>query len=412
MNPNTRWALAALSLSTLLSSLGSSIANIGLPTLAQAFGASFAQVQWVVLAYLLAITALIVGAGRLGDLAGRRRLLLAGIALFTLASLLCGLAPTLGLLIAARALQGLGAAVMLALGMAFVAGTVAPGKTGSAMGLLGTMSAIGTAAGPTLGGALIAAFGWQALFLLNVPLGLVALLLARRYLPADAPRGPGPQAAAGPGPLGLVRDPALRAGLAMSALVSTVVMTTLVVGPFYLSGGLGLAITQAGLVMSCGPMVAAAAGLPAGGLVDRFGAPRMAVAGLLAVLAGCLLMTVGARFGAAGYVAPLVLLTAGYAQFQAANNTAVMTHAGAGHRGAVSGLLNLSRNLGLITGASVMGGIFSLAVGAAGPTSASAPALANGLRVSFAAAALLAGIALVIAFARPAAATASAGAST
>src|SRR5215470_7230723 len=107
--PSVRWALASLSLSMLLSSLGTSIANVALPTLAQAFAASFQDVQWVVLAYLLAITSLIVGAGRLGDLAGRRRLLLAGLVLFTAASVFCGLAPTLSLLVAARAAQGLGA---------------------------------------------------------------------------------------------------------------------------------------------------------------------------------------------------------------------------------------------------------------------------------------------------------------
>src|SRR5262245_10718747 len=97
-----RWALAALSLSMLLSSLGTSIANVALPTLAQAFDASFHLVQWVVLAYLLAITTLIVSVGRLGDMIGRRQLLLVGLVLFTTASGLCGIAPSLWLLIAAR----------------------------------------------------------------------------------------------------------------------------------------------------------------------------------------------------------------------------------------------------------------------------------------------------------------------
>ena len=103
---SVRWALAGLSLSMLLSSLGTSIANVALPTLAQAFGASFQEVQWIVLAYLLAITTLIVSVGRLGDIIGRRRLLLAGLLLFTLASVLCGVAPTLFRRIAARAAQG------------------------------------------------------------------------------------------------------------------------------------------------------------------------------------------------------------------------------------------------------------------------------------------------------------------
>src|SRR3954469_24113840 len=183
MAPSVRWALLSLSLSMLLSSLGTSIANVALPTLAQAFGASFQQVQWIVLAYLLASTTLIVSVGRLGDIAGRRRLLLAGIALFTAASVLCGVAPTLWLLIAARAVQGLGGAIMMALTMAFVGDTVPKARTGSAMGLLGTMSAIGTALGPSLGGLLISGFGWRAIFLVNIPLGIAAFLLARRHLP-------------------------------------------------------------------------------------------------------------------------------------------------------------------------------------------------------------------------------------
>src|SRR6185369_8851475 len=117
--------------------------------------------------------------------AGRRRLLLAGFILFTVASVLCGLAPTLWLLIAARAAQGLGAAVMMVLTMAFVGETVPKEKTGSAMGLLGTMSAIGTALGPSLGGVLIAGLSWRAIFLVNVPLGIFAFVLARRTLPVD-----------------------------------------------------------------------------------------------------------------------------------------------------------------------------------------------------------------------------------
>ena len=178
--PSVRWVLASLSLSMLLSSLGTSSANVALPALADAFGASFQAVQWVVLAYLLAITTLIVSVGRLGDIVGRRRLLVAGIALFTVASVICGLTPGFALLIAARAVQGIGAAIMMALTMAFVGEAVPKARTGSAMGLLGTMSAVGTALGPSLGGALIAGPGWRAIFLVNVPLGLVALFLAHR----------------------------------------------------------------------------------------------------------------------------------------------------------------------------------------------------------------------------------------
>jgi MFS family permease len=185
---SVRWILATLSLSVLLSSIGTSIANVSLPTLAQVFGASFQQVQWVVLAYLLAVATMVVSVGRLGDMVGRRRLLMIGVLLFTTASALGGIAPTLWFLIAARAVQGLGAAIMMALTMAFVGETVPQARVGRAMGLLGTMSAAGTALGPSVGGLLISAFGWQAIFLINLPLGLTILSLIHRYLPADAKR--------------------------------------------------------------------------------------------------------------------------------------------------------------------------------------------------------------------------------
>ncbi len=449
--PAARWALAALSLSMLLSSLGTSIANVGLPTLAQAFDASFQQVQWVVLAYLLAITTLIVSAGRLGDIVGRRRLLLAGIALFTAASALCGAAPTLWLLVAARAAQGLGAAAMMALTMAFVGETAGKARTGSAMGLLGTMSAVGTALGPSLGGVLIAGLGWQALFFVNVPLGLLALFLAYRHLPVDSPDTKGQRArfdslgtlllalalgayalsmtlgrggfgplnlalllaaALGAGlfvmaqsgaaspliPLAMFRDRDLSASLAMSALVATVMMATLVVGPFYLARALGLEAAVVGLVLSAGPFAAALAGVPAGRIADRFGARRMTIAGLAAMAAGALLLSMlPASFGIAGYAAPLVVVTVGYALFQTANNTAVMANVRADQRGAVSGLLSLSRNLGLITGASVMGAVFAFASAAIDITTAKPEAVAHGMRVTFAVAAALVAIALAIA---------------
>ena len=170
MSPiSIRWILTSLSLTMLLSSLGTSIANVGLPTLTKAFNASFQEVQWVVIAYLLAITTLIVSVGRLGDLMGRRRLMLAGLFLFTFASTVCAIAPTLSTLIGSRALQGLGAAIMMSLTMAFVGDAVPKEKTGSAMGLLGTMSAIGTALGPSLGGLLIAGLGWRSIFFINMP---------------------------------------------------------------------------------------------------------------------------------------------------------------------------------------------------------------------------------------------------
>ena len=353
MHTSPRGALFSLSLSMLLASLGTSIANVGLPSLALAFDASFQAVQWVVLAYLLAITAVIVSAGRLGDRLGRRRLLLAGLLLFAVACGLCAMAPSLHWLIAARVLQGLGAAIMMAMTLGMVGDTVSKARTGRVMGLLGTLSAVGTAMGPSVGGVLLSLWSWRALFLLGAPLGLLAAALAYRYLPNE----PGTRAAA---PFwSALTSPGLRAGLGMSALVSAVMMATFVVGPFYLSRGLGLAPAWMGLVMAVGPCVAAVTGVPAGHLTDRFGSPRMTALGLAIMAVGALSLALAG--GLLAYLGALVLLTSGYSLFQAANNTAVMRHVEGPRRGTVSGLLNLSRNIGLIFGASALGAVFAWA---------------------------------------------------
>ena len=447
------WALASLSLSMLLSSLGTSIANVALPTLAVVFSASFQQVQWVVLTYLLAITTLIVSVGRLGDIFGRRRLLLGGIVVFTLASALCGAAPTLGWLLAARVAQGLGAATMMALTMAFVAEIVPKDRTGRAMGLLGTMSAVGTALGPSLSGVLIGGFGWRSIFLVNLPLGILAFVLAQHYLPTDhqSPKmhrthfdsigtlllalslaayalattlGHGHfgvlnialllAAAIGSGlfvysqtqvasplvRLAAFRDPALGASLAINVLVATVMATTFVVGPFYLSQSLGLSATAVGMVMAVGPAISILGGVVAGRVVDRWGAAPMVVVGLVAMVAGAAALSLlPAMCGVVGYVAAIAILTPGYQLFQAANNTAVMVDVSADQRGVISGLLSLSRNLGLITGASVMGAVFAFAASTTDITIAPPEAVAAGLRTTFAVSALLVVAALAIAVA-------------
>ncbi|MGD9478872.1 MFS transporter [Shinella sp. G-2] len=442
-------ALAGLSLSILLSSLGTSIANVALPTLETAFAASFGHVQWVVLAYLLASTVVMAGIGRLGDLFGRRRLLLAGLPLFSAASLLSSLAPCLPVLIAARLLQGLGAAAMMALAMAFVSETVEKERIGSVMGLFGTMSAVGTALGPSLGGVLIAGFGWRAIFLVATPFGLFAFLLIQRFLPAERPAAAGrfdlPGAALlagaltayalamtlGKGGSGLptitliaasisgavlfarrqqrtpfplvqpaaFRRPGFTASLLANVLVAAVVTTTLIVGPFYLARALGLGPAQVGFVLATGPVVSVLTGVLAGRIVDRVGTPVAVLAGLATMAIGAIgLPVLSALFGLAGYVAAIAILTPGYQLFQAANNAGVMAGIAPDERGVTSGLLNLSRNLGFITGASLMGTVFTWSVGGHDVASASAAAVDAGMRITFAvsAALILAALSLML----------------
>jgi MFS family permease len=189
----------------------------------------------------------------------------------------------------------------------------------------------------------------------------------------------------------------------MTALVSTVMMATLVVGPFYLSRALGLDTALVGILMSLGPAVAALTGVPAGRSVDRFGAQRITVSGLVGMVIGSSALGLApASLGIAGYAVPIIVVTASYALFQTANNSAVMTDVPPDQRGVISGMLNLSRNLGLITGASVMGAVFALASRASQLTAASQEAIATGMQVTFAVAAALVVIALAIALASPA----------
>ena len=435
-------SLVPLALAMLLPSLGTSIANVALPALETAFDASLGRVQWVVLAYLLAVTTLIVGVGRLGDLFGRRKLLLAGMAVFSLAAAGAAMAPSLNFLIAARAAQGAGAATMMALAIASVSDLVPTERTGSVMGLLGTVSAVGTALGPSLGGALLASGGWPSVFVAIAAAGLATFVVGLRTLPQSPAREQAPSTFDLPGMLllaaslgafalsttvgndhpGLLNaglaalavtgfaglslverravtplidierlmERRLGAGLISLGLVSTIMMATLVVGPFYLTETLSLSPVQTGLVMSLGPAVAALAGLPAGRLVDRYGSSSTMMTGLSVITIGAALMTVlPGLFGTGGYAGSLIVITAGYAQFQAANTTAAMSDAPSDRRGVTSGLLGLARNLGLITGASAMGAVF--AVGSHGIEFLGlAPGRSAGMSLTFGVATLIA----------------------
>jgi MFS family permease len=425
--------MAPLALSMLLASMGVSIANIALPTVGEAFTADFPQVQWVTIAYLLAVTTLVVVAGGLGDRLGHGRMLLAGITLFTVASAACGMAPSLPILIASRVLHGVGGAVLMAVTAALVRETVPTERTGRAMGLLGTMSAFGTALGPSLGGALIGGFGWRAVFWALVPMGLVTFALAWRRLPRGGSRShtrAAPFDVAGTVVLGLtlaaytlaltvggewsgalwvvamaglavfvplqlnrarpliqlrmLRDPVLAGSLAINLLVATVMMATLVLGPVYLAHGLGLAAAVVGATMAVGPVVAMLSGIPAGRIVDSMGTGHVVVGGLAVMTLGTMgLALLPGTFGLAGYVAGIALLTPGYQMVQAANTTQVMAQAASDQRGVISGLLNLSRNLGLVTGASAMGVIFAFGSGGPDVTVAAPSDLGAALRLTF-----------------------------
>lgn len=362
-----------------MASLATSIANITLPALSEDFIAPFAQVQGVVVAYLGALTLSVLLAGRLGDRFGMKPMLMLGVSLFAVASLASSLAPNLSLLIAARAAQGIGAALMMTLTMALMRQTAGETRLGRAMGLLGTVSAVGTALGPSLGGVLLPVWGWRGPFGILAPLALLALMLAWAVLPGDgatrnvsAPKGR------------TAPDRRLLATLVSNVLVAAVMMTTLVVGPFYLGLGLGLDARAVGLVMTIGPAISIASGIPSGRLVDALGSQRVLVIGAGMLAAGSFLLALlPDMVGAANYIIGILVLTPGYQLFQSANNTSAMGDVPKERRGTVSGWLNLSRNLGLIAGAVIMGAIFAHAAGMPTLAQAEPGAIALGMRLTF-----------------------------
>lgn len=444
--------IAPLAIVTIVAALGTSLVNVVLPLIVADYNTDMSTVQWATLAFLLASTVLIVPAGWLGDRLGKSRVLLVGISVFLIGSLLGALAPSLGLIVAGRAVQGIGAAAMLSLPVAVVRQTVRPEQIGQAMGTLGSSMAAGMAMGPAVGGLLgSTALGWRGAFLFFLPLTLLAMFLVWKFLPtSEAEHTRRPLDLAGLVVLALLLGSYAiavtltpggwlgTAGLLMLAAVLTVVfiqiekraaaplvnfrmlaklqimpqlgmtfagafvmMTFTIIPPFYLTLALGLETGWMGLVMAVGPVMAILSGVPAGILVDRLGAPRMTVLGLSAMtLAGVAFVTLPPMWGLIGFLLAAVLLTPGNQMFMAGNNTSVMSRAGKLEQGSVSGLLNLSRYLGFITATALLSFLFDLATA----SQAGAAGVTLGMQIAFGLAAVFGLIGVVLsrsAFKRP-----------
>lgn len=440
--------VAPLASAMIIAALGTSLVNVILPAVADEYGVGMPSVQWVTLAFLLSSTLMIVPVGRWADTLGRARVLRFGLGVFILASLLASIAPSLEVLVAARAVQGVGVAAMLSLPVALVRETVAKDQMGRAMGMIGASMATGMALGPALGGMLAAsALGWHGTVFLLVPLGAASWLLLRKLPAADAatpqrkpldiaglfllavvlagyavaltftPGGWGGTA----GLLFLValglflwvrvekhavaplvdmeklRELGIFPGLAMNFCGSLIMMTFTIVPPFYLTLGLGLDMGWMGLAMTVGPVAAILTGVPAGRCVDRWGATRMTTAGLAAMTAAALgFAFLVPLWGVIGFLVSAVVLTPGNQMFMAGNNTAIMSRAGAEQQGAVSAMLTLARNLGFITATAVMALIFNFAVDKVhGPSGATL-----GMAASFGLAAIAGTLAVSLAWSR------------
>jgi EmrB/QacA subfamily drug resistance transporter len=415
-----KWlVLSAVAMGIFLATIDGSIVNVALPTLSTALGADFATVQWVVLSYLLTITTLLAVVGRLADMYGRKRLYNSGFVVFTVGSLLCGLSPSVGWLIGFRVLQGIGAALILALGLALVTEAFPPQERGRALGIAGSIVSIGIVTGPTLGGVIIENLSWHWIFFVNVPIGILGTYLVWRNIPATRP--PGGQAFdfggaatlclgllgvllglttgqregfTSPQALGLfafgiffllalltiqrrhpqpIIDPVLFRNRLFTVNLITGLLVFVGLGsgvliPFYLETVLGYSVQQVGLLLAVVPIALGIVSPISGVLSDRVGSRPISILGLAVTLLGYLaLSTLSTETTAVGFMLRYVLVGIGVGLFQSPNNSAMMGTAPRERLGVASGLLAMTRNLGQTVGIAVLGALWAaLVFGAAG----------------------------------------------
>ncbi|WP_428567814.1 MAG: MFS transporter [Solidesulfovibrio sp. DCME] len=414
-------AMLGVNLMVFMATLDMSIVNVALPTLVTVLDTDFAAIQWVILSYVLVIASLLLLVSRLGDMRDKKRIFSAGLVIFLIASLCCGLAPSVGWLIAFRAFQGVGAAMTQALGMAIVTQIASPSSRGRALGFIGGTVAMGLMIGPPLGGVLIGFFGWRALFLLNVPVGIVALWVVARRMPALPPVRTGERfdvpgavvasltlgayclgmtgmqrngftdptslallavAAAGLAgfiaierrasqpmlDLSLFANPLVTLPLCMAVLVFITGASGFIM-PFFFQSAQGRSVTEMGLLMMILPASMAVTAPVSGSLADRFGSRGISLLGLVVLLGGCLALgTLTARTPWWGYLLRTLPVGLGIGIFQAPNNSAIMGQIPPHRLGVGSGLANYARVFGQSTGLPLVGTIFSALVLTSGYT--------------------------------------------
>src|SRR5215212_2831175 len=182
-SPAGRWVLLVAVLGSGMAFLDGTVVNVALPDIGRDLGASTSALQWILNGYLLTLASLILLGGSLGDRHGRRRIFVLGVGLFTAASLLCAVAPSAELLIVARLLQGVGGALLTPGSLAMIESSFRPSDRAPAIGAWSGLGGVAAALGPLLGGYLVQAVSWRAIFLINLPLGLAVMALATRHVP-------------------------------------------------------------------------------------------------------------------------------------------------------------------------------------------------------------------------------------
>jgi EmrB/QacA subfamily drug resistance transporter len=410
------WVLAAIGVGAIMTTLDTSVVNIILPVLTRHFSSNIATIEWVVTIYLLVISSLLLTFGRLGDMRGHKTFYMLGFAIFILGSALSGAAWSAAALIAFRALQGLGAAMLFANSPAILTHTFPAHQRGQALGMHGMLTYLGLTAGPSLGGWLTETFGWRSVFFINLPVGFVALWMSSRAIPRDHMERTGQKFDYLGGALfnaGLVsmllaldlgeswgwtsptilllliaslvlltiflsyearvtqpmldltlfRSRPFSAAVASSLLNYICLNCALFLLPFYLIQGRGLDPAHAGLILTAQPLIMAIATPLSGRLSDRIGSRIPGTIGMAILATGLFFLAMlGADTPLSLVALVLAMIGLGTGIFIAPNSSALMGSAPKQQQGIAAGILATARNVGTVLGVGFAGAIFTTAL--------------------------------------------------
>ncbi len=411
-HPNVRWLILTNTLiGAFMANLDASIVNVALPTIAGKMNVSMSVIQWVVTAYLLAVSSSLLLFGRLADMIGRRKVFSSGFLVFTLGSLFCAFSGNIWQLVASRLLQSLGASTLMAIAPAIVTSSFGPQERGKALGINATTVAVGGLIGPPIGGFLVSSFGWTSIFYINLPLGIFGYIFALMVIPPDTLKNDKESfdfLGATLFALGMIsllfginngQEWGWNSAIILSIIAGLILLATFfflqtrvqhpmldlsifkvrplffgnlssllfytatfcnsVLMPFYLQRGFNYSPSKIGLIMMSLPLTMAVLAPITGHVSDRIGALFLTSSGLIAVAAGFLtlsLLTVTSTvphmlFG-------LILIGIGSAMFISPNNNSVMSCVTPQKLGVASGIYALVRNVGMITGIALSVSLF------------------------------------------------------